>query len=156
MFETTVDAWYVWLGVSLAGAAAFGVAASLPTTAPPDATAAARVVDGVADSRYAATGEAPLSRATEIRLSPAGIGLRGAAGAAHASFRAESVTPVGRDERLRRVLDGARPGDAFAGPESFRAATRSARARAPAWRPAPETLRVRHVTWRGIDVTLVG
>lgn len=156
MFETTVDAWYVWLGLTLASAAVFGVAASLPVTPPPDASEVARIVDGVAGSRYAATGEHPLPRATELRLSPAGLGLRGAGGAAHASFRAGRITPVVGDGPLRSVLDGARVSALFSGRGAFRDAAADARTRDPSWRPAPDELRVRHVTWRGVDVTLVG
>lgn len=158
MFEPTVDAWYVWVGLSLASVGALGAATSLPTAPPPDATSAARVVDGVAGSPYAATGEHPLARTDEIRLSPSSIGLRGPEGVAHASFRDGPVTPVGRSDRLRRVLDGSPPGREFDGPDALRAAARTARVRArtPSWRPAPDTLRVRHVTWRGVDVTLVG
>jgi hypothetical protein len=158
VFEPTVDVWYVWVGLSLASAGALGAATALPTTPPPDATGAARVVDGVAGSPYAATGEHPLAHAEAVRLSPTSIGLRSHDGAAHASFRSGPVVPVGQSTRLRRVLDGTPPGRVFDDTDSLRYAVREARERArdPAWRPAPDTLRVRHVTWRGVDVTLVG
>lgn len=156
VFEVTVDAWYVWIGVSFVAVGALAVVASLPSTAPPDAVDAARVVDGVASSGYAGTGEHPLGRATEIRLTSAGIGLRGGAGTAHANFRYGPVTPVRSDERLRRVLDGARPGTVFSGTRDLRRTARRARDRDPSWRPAPDALTVRRVTWRGVDVTLVG
>lgn len=158
VFEPTVDAWYVWVGLSLASAGALGAATALPTTPPPDATGVARVVDGVAGSPYAATGEHPLARVDEIRLSPTGISLRGPDATAHASFRDGPVTPVAHSERLRRVLDGTPPARVFDSREAFRTAVIDARngTRTPAWRPAPASLRARHVTWRDVDVTLVG
>lgn len=157
VFETAIDVWYVWVGVSLVSAGALGGATAVPTTMPPDATGAARVVDGVADSRYAAMGEHPLGRVEELRLTPTGIGLRGAAGAAHARFRAGPVTPVVGGP-LRRVLDGTPPSTVFDDPAALRTAATDAReeARDSDWRTAAETLRVRHLTWRGVDVTLVG
>lgn len=159
MFEVTADAWYVWVGVSIAAVAVFGVAAALPTAPPPDATEAAQLVDRVASSRYAVTGERSLDRSTAVRLTPRSVGLRGEAGRAHASFRYGPVTPVGDSEPLGRLLEGTRAGKLFDDPSELRRAARAARtagANEPGWKPAPDTLCARHVTWRGVDVTLVG
>lgn len=155
MFDAPVDAWYVWLGLSVASTAVLGVAAALPTAPPPDAAAAAATVDGVASSPYAAFGEYPLDGVERVRITPAGLGLAGVGGRAHASFRYGPVTPV-QDGRLSRVLDGADPRRVFGRPGALASAARTARERTLGWRPAPERLRARRVTWEGVDVTLVG
>lgn len=155
MFDAPVDAWYVWMGLTLASTVVFAVAAALPTAPPPDAAAVAGTVDGVAASNYDATGEHPLDGVDRIRLSPSGVALESDGGRAHATFRYGEVTPA-RDGRLARVLDGASPQRLFDAPVDLSAAARAARDRPVRWRRAPDRLRVRHVTWEGVDVTLAG
>lgn len=153
-----LDAWYLHTGLAAAGLALLGVTTGLPTHPPPDATGVARVVDGVASSPHAAVGEHPLD-ADRLRVTPRGIALDGAGGRAHATFRFGPVTPVDREGDLGRVLSGAPPDRLFESPAAFADATEKRRREAtadPAWRPAPERLRVRRVTWEGTDVTLVG
>jgi len=155
MFDAPVDTWYLYVGVAAASTLALGVALALPTTAPPDATRAAATVDHVAASPHDATGRAPLD-AAEIDVDPSGIRLRNDAGTVHAAFAAGPVTPVGDRSRLRRVLEGLPPSRVFADPAAFEAAAATARNRSRDWRDAGNRLVVRHVTWRGTDVTLVG
>jgi len=155
MFDAPADTWYLYLGVAAASTLAVGVALALPTTAPPDATRAAATVDHVATSPYNATGEAPLD-ATAVDLGPSRISLRNDGGTAGTAFASGPVTPVGDGSRLRRVLDGEPPAAVFDDPAAFREAAATARNRTDGWRDAGDSLRIRRVTWRGVDVTLVG
>ncbi|WP_049971228.1 DUF7283 family protein [Haladaptatus cibarius] len=160
MFDAPVDAWYVWLGVAVASLAVFGVAAELPTTPPPDAVRAVNTVDSVAGCEYTATAEHPIS-AREVKLDARGIGLRGVGGSAHAAFVSDSVVPVGsvdgskRDTNLRRVLNGEPPDSVFDSPTDFASAVRVAGNRKATWQGADNTLRIRCVSWEGVDATLV-
>lgn len=154
MFDVPVDAWYLWLGAATASLALLGSALALPTTPAPDAASVADTVDSVAASPYAAVGEHPLT-ADEIKLTgrTVALGTDGATG--RARFAYGPVVPV-RNGPLRTVLVGTPPQRAFESPETFGRAVESARDRDPAWRPAPDRLLVRRVTWGGVDVTLVG
>ena len=155
MFDAPADTRYLYLGVATASTLAVGVALALPTTVPPDATRAAATVDHVATSPYDATGAAPLD-ATAVDLGPSRITLRNDGGTVGATFAAGPVTPVGERSRLQRVLDGTPPSTVFDDPTAFREAAATARNRTGGWRDADERLRVRRVTWEGVDVTLVG
>lgn len=157
MFDVPVDVWYLWVGAAAASLALLGTAVGLPTAPPPDAAAVADTVDSVAASPYSAVGEHPLT-ADSIRLGPrtVALGAGGAGGAtARARFAYGPVVPV-RDGPLRPVLTGTSPAREFETSAAFGRAVAAARDRDPAWRPAPDQLLVRHVTWGGIDVTLVG
>lgn len=154
MLGPPIDAWYAWVGLAAASVGLLGVAVALPTAPAPDAERIARSIDRVAASPYDATVSVALS-AERVRLGPGRIGLRDGT-TARASFAYGPVTPVGTDSRLAAVLSGAPPGEAFESPEALARAANRARERPPAWRPAPEELRVRHLTWEGVDVTLVG
>jgi hypothetical protein len=155
MFDAPADTWYLYVGVAAASTLALGVALALPATAPPDATRAAATVDHVASSPHDATGHAPLD-ADGIDLDPTALALRNDAGTVHASFAYGPVTPVSDGGRLRRVLGGAPPACVFANATAFREAAATARNRTHGWRTAGDRLVVRHVTWEGVDVTLVG
>ncbi|MBB6645829.1 DUF7283 family protein [Halobellus ruber] len=157
MFDFAMEAWYGWLGLSMAGVALFGAAAGLPTAPPPDAGAAGATIDRVAAAEYTATAEHPLD-AAEIKLGTRRIGLRSDAGTAHATLSFGPVTPVPADESsLRDVLYGTPPERAFGSPEEFRQSVVHARADAAdaSWRPVDRTLIVRRVTWEGVNVVLV-
>ena len=153
VLSPAVEAWPLWVGLTLVSAATVGVAAELPRTAPPDAAGLARTVDGVAASDLAAVAEHPL-RADEIRVRPDRIALRRGDRTARATLRYGPVVPA-FDGPLARVLTGVPPDRAFDSVASFRRAVSSARERS-AWRPAPERLTARRVAWGGVDVTLVG
>jgi hypothetical protein len=155
MFGVPIDAWYTWLGLSIASVALVGVAAALPTAPPPAATDAAETVDRTAATTHPATAEHPLN-ARAIRVEPRGIGLRNDAGTAHATFAFGPVTPASGSDPLTAILHGAPPGTRFASGEALCAAGRRARDRPPRWRSAEGQLIVRHVVWEGCDVTLVG
>ncbi len=155
MFDVPVDALYVWLGVATVGVAVLGVAMALPTAAPPDATAAASAVDAVAVGPPGSQGSHDL-RADRIRLGPSRIGLAGTGGRSHATFAYGPITPASGDGRLERVLAGDRPTTQFASQRGFEAAVGAARRSEVAWRPAPDVLTVRRVSWGEANATLVG
>ena len=152
-----MEAWYGWLGLSMAGVALLGAAAGIPTAPPPDAGAAAATIDRVTAAEYAATAEHPLD-AAEIRLGTRRVGLRSDTGTAHATLSFGPVTPVEAGESaLRDVLYGTPPERAFDSPSEFRQSVVDARANASdaSWRPIDRTLIVRRVSWEGVDVVLV-
>jgi hypothetical protein len=155
MLGPPVDAPYVYLGTATVAVALLGVSFALPVTPPPDAGRAARAVDAVATRPYNATGEVPLT-ADAVRLSPERVGLRDDGAAAHAPLDGARITPVREDDRLAAVLAGTPPNRVFDSPAALAGTAAAARERRPDWRPAPDALRVRHVTWQGEDVTLVG
>ena len=155
MFDVPVDAWYTWLGVSLASVALFGVGASLPTAPPPAAADAADTGDRAASASAPVTAEHPLDART-VRVAPNQLGLRNDAGTTHATFAFGPVTPAARGTALLDVLRGAPPSSRFDSPETLCDAAASARDRAARWRPVDGPLLVRRVVWEGCDVTLVG
>ena len=155
MFDLPADALPIWIGLALASAAILGVALDLPTTAPPDATAASRAVDAVAGSPHAAASEHRLGGA-DLRVTPHRLTLRRGDASAHAAFAYGPVTPVASGTALERVLDGAPPEAVFDSPDALSAAAVAARDGPPVTADRATRLTVRHVTWRGLDVTLVG
>lgn len=155
MFDAPFEDWYVWLGVAAVSVAVLGVALALPTAAPPKAAAVADAVDRVAASPPGSTTTTRV-RADAIRIDRRRISLRGAGGTAHAVVAFGPVTPATADDAIADVLRGERPASAFDSPAAFADAAASARNRSVTWRPAPETIRVRHVSWEGVDVVLVG
>ena len=155
MIGVPVDAWYVWLGLSLASIALVGVGATLPTAPPPAAADAADTVDRVAATARPATAEHPLD-ARSIRVGSRRLGLRNDAGTTHATFAFGPVTPTSGSGALQAVLRGAPPGSRFDSGGALCDAGRDARQRPAQWRPADGPLIVRHVVWEGCDVTLVG
>ncbi|WP_435195705.1 DUF7283 family protein [Natronomonas sp. EA1] len=153
MFDAPSDLPLVWLGLALVSVAVAGVAVGLPTAPPPDATHVAAQIDRVAASDHTAVTELRLG-ADRIRLRSGAVALESDGVRAHASLRYGPVTPVSGGD-LDAVLHGAAPEAMYASPRAF--ARAAARARVGSgWRPAPETLVVRHVTWGETDVTLVG
>ncbi|AZH24959.1 DUF7283 family protein [Haloplanus aerogenes] len=155
MIGVPVDAWYVWLGLSLASIALLGVGATLPTAPPPAAADAADTVDRTAATAHPATAEHPLD-ATAVRVGPRRLGLRNDAGTTHAAFAFGPVTPATGSRALRAVLRGAPPATRFESGSALCDASADARDRAPRWRPVDGPLIARHVVWEGCDVTLVG
>lgn len=155
MLGVPADAWYVWLALAATSTAVLGTAVGLPTAAPPDAAPAARTVDAVATARVPSTAGHPLD-AREIRVGPTGLSLRTDGGTDRGAF-AERVTPVPPDATaLRAVLTGEQPARQFDSPAALAASAARLRRRDPDWRAAPDRLRVRRVSWGGVDVTLVG
>jgi hypothetical protein len=153
MFETPVDAVYVWVGLGVASVTALGLAVQLPTTAPPDATGLADTVDATATSEYPATAEFP-STAEAARIGSQRVTLRNDGGSATATVVA-TVVPA-RSGRLAAVLHGADPRRVFDSRAAFRAAVEAAPDAQPRWRETDGTFVVRRLSWGETDVTLVG
>lgn len=154
MIGVPVDAWYVWIGLSLAGLALVGVGATLPTAPPPSAVDVADTVDRTAATAYPSTAEHPLD-AEAVRIGPRRLGLRNDAGTTHATFAFGPVTPA-NTRALRAILRGAPPGTNFDSGAALCDASAAARDRTPRWRPIDGPLIARHVVWEGCNVTLVG
>jgi len=180
-FEAPVDAWYVWLGVVIVSGALVGVALSLPSQPPPDATEAANAIDRVAGSTHVA--EARYEHdADEVRVDGAQIAMRNDGGTDRASVAFGPLTPISaltavneterpnRDAEyaaLEAVLHGEHPTqvvEGFDGVESktqLYDAARDARLALeaaddrPAWRAADGTLSVRRVEIDGRRVVLI-
>lgn len=156
MLGTPTDAWYVWLGLATVSVALLGTATGLPTAAPPEAGPVARTVDAVASSPHPSTASHPLA-ATAVRVDPAGVALRTDGGTAREPLAYGPVTPVAPDAtRLRAVLTGDPPARVFDSPDALADRGAAARQQDPTWRPAPDRLLVRRVSWEGVHVTLVG
>lgn len=155
MFDVPVDAIYVWLGITMVSLATFGVVVALPSAAPPDATAAARAVDAVAVGPAGSQATHALT-ADQLKLGPHRIGLDGPGGRSHAAFAYGPVTPTFTDNSLSKVLAGKRPAALFESPSAFAGAVAGAQDSDPDWRPAPDRLTIRRVTWGEVHVTLVG
>jgi len=157
MYDTAVESTYVWLGLAIVSAGIFGFALRVPTAPPPDARPVADTIDSVAASPHEATARHPLD-ARRIRLGAHRIGLRGPGGDAHASLAYGPVVPAagGDGDRLERVLHGVPPERAFRSEATFARALGRSRTTDPFWRPAPETLLVRRVSWGETNATLVG
>lgn len=153
MFETHVDTLYLWVGLGTVSVAVLGVAVGLPTTAPPDATETAATIDSVTTSPVGSVAHRRLI-AAEWVLTSREIRLRNDGGSATARL-IRSVVPA-RTDRLQAVVNGERPQAVYDSPDALRQDTRRARTADNGWRPAPDRLTVRHVAWRGTDVTVVG
>jgi len=153
VLDTTADTWYTWAGLAAASLAVGGVVAGLPTAVPPDAAAVATTVDEVAASPYDER-ERVTVPADTIRVDSHGIALRADGGTAHATF-ARGVTPT-NGGRLAAVLQGVPPGRLYRSQRAFAAALQGARASEQEWRPAPDRLTIRRVTWGEVNATLVG
>ncbi len=154
MFETSIDAWYAWLGVAAVSVAAFGTVAALPSETPPAAAPVADATDRVAASPHEAQTTVPIE-AAEYRLTSGQIGLRNDGGRSRATFAYGPIVPA-TDGSIRAVLQGASPASQFASPAAFERAIERAHQESTGWRPAPELIRVRRVSWEGVDATLVG
>ncbi|EMA19295.1 DUF7283 family protein [Haloarcula argentinensis] len=153
MFETHVDTLYLWVGLGIVSVAVLGVVVGLPTTAPPDATAAAATIDEVTTSPPGSVAHRRLV-ATEWAFDGREIRLRNDGGTATARLIRTAVPA--RTEQLQSVVDGTRPKAVYESPAAFHRDARQARTTDDGWRPAPDRVTVRHVAWGGTDVTIVG
>lgn len=152
MLDVPADVPAIWAGLALAGTVLLAAAGALPTTAPPDAAAAANAVDTVAGGDATRAHRRVGARAA--RISPRQISLRNGAGSASATFAFGPVTPVSGGP-LEAVLAGTPPAAVFSTKEAFRQAVVTARSREPTWEPA-DRLVVRRVEWNEFEATLVG
>lgn len=152
--DVPTDLLPVWTGLTVASVALLGVVVGLPTGAP-DATTPARAIDEVASSPYDASATVPLEPRSQTELRTRGLERCRGTACAHATFEFGPVVPVAPDSSLGAVLAGTAPEAAFDSPAAFRRAVERARQRAPVVTRTTE-LHARHVSWGGVDVTLVG
>jgi len=155
MFDTLADAPPVVVALSLVSTALFGVALAAQPSPPPRADALAETVDTVAAADYPGVETRALD-ADAVRITTGDISVRVDGTTAHVDFAYGPVVPVRRDTALWAVLQGVPPDDAFEGTLAFASAAVEARQRDANWRQDRAQLTVRRVTWRGVDVTLVG
>lgn len=155
MFDPPLDAPPVIVALTLVALATFGVATAMAPTPPADAARLAGTVDRVAASPVP-TATTVRTRTDAVRIAPHGLWTRDAAGDHLATFATGPITPVPVDSRLGRVLEGAPPSAVFRTPVDFELALRHARTGSTRWRRDPAALRVRRVSWEGVDATLVG
>lgn len=153
MFDASIDAWYVWIALAATSVVLYGLALALPAAPSPAAATVADEVDTVAVSEHGDTSTQSVA-ADEIRLGPHRVSLRGDGGVSHASFAYGPVTPV-RADPLLAVVHGTSPADAFDDSASFERAVDRAQDRSPTWRSTDGEMRVRSVSWEGVDATLV-
>lgn len=154
MFDAPVDAWYVWLGLAAASLVVLATALLVSSGTPEGAARVADVIDEVAASPYQATETVALD-AEELRLGTSRIALKTPAGVAHASLAYGPITPA-EGGQLKALLRGRAVGTVFDSRRTFQRTLRRARDRAREFRPAPDRLTVRRVSWGAVDATLVG
>jgi hypothetical protein len=154
MLGTPIDGIVLWAGLAVVSLVSLGVAVGLPSVAAPDARGLADAIDRVAASSSQASATVPVA-ADAIRLGSSRVSLRRAGRTSHASIALGPVTPVG-DGGLGRVLRGESVRDVFDSPAAFGRALERYPVRPTEWRPAPDQLRVRRVSWGEYSGTLVG
>jgi hypothetical protein len=161
-YEAPIDAWYVWIALTIASVAIAGIALSLPAKAPPDADKAANTIDEVSKS----TGNASAAYehgATAVRLDRTRIAMRNDAGTDRARIAFGRLTPVRAHPTNaapgEKLLSGARVGEIFASPADLATwAKQSRKAVTTAggeWRPATGRLRLRRISWANVTVLLI-
>lgn len=104
-WEAPVDAWYVWVGVSVISLAMAGFVLALPTGPPPDADGSANAIDRVSSSQYAASGTYDHD-ADEVKIDGATIAMRNDHGTDRATLRYGTVVPVWENARLAELARG--------------------------------------------------
>lgn len=154
VFDAPLDTWYIWLGLCAVSVAVAVTALGFPTAAPPDAAVVADAVDSVASGEAQNLETVPI-HADSLRLGPHRVALRSDGGRSHARIAFGPVTPV-RTDRLEAVLDGTRPATLYRSASAFESALERARSGRTDWLSAPARLTIRHVSWRGVNATLVG
>lgn len=155
MFDPPLDAPPVLVALTIVAASTLGVATTLAPTPPSDASTLAAAVDRAAASPAPTAGR-HATTADAVKIEPLRIRTRDGVGEHAAIFATGRVTPVQPDSRLARVLDGDQPAAVFQTAVDLEIAARYARENPPGWQHEPAQIRVRHVTWGEVDVTLVG
>lgn len=153
MFDAHIETLWVWVGVGVVSVVVLGVVTGLPSVAPPDGAGVATTIDEVATGPPGSVATRDI-HADEWTVTKRRIGLRSDSGTLHETLLA-SIVPA-FSEPLGQVLDGSPPDSVFASRRTFERTIEQAQTTESRWRPAPDRMTVRHIEWRGIDVTLVG
>jgi hypothetical protein len=153
MLGPPIDAWYVWIGVSMVSLAVLGVAVLATPEPPSNADAAAETIEQVASSRPPATATHDID-ADRVRVGEGRIVLE-ADETDRATIGHGQMTPAPRGTDLRRVALGAPPESVFASKTAFGEAANASRSARRIVEPAGDELIVRKVSYGGIDVLLV-
>lgn len=157
--EAPVDAWYVWLGVTLVSVGLAGVVVGLPSEPPPDAERVAGALDRVGASEHDAA--ASLDHDAEaIRIDSERIAMRSDGGTARARVSFGPVVPVHTldlNATERRALDGFLAGERLLPPleATLAAGVADLRTETGEWYPADGTVRARGASVAGQRVVLV-
>ncbi len=158
--EAPVDAWYVWLGVTLVSIGLAGVAVGLPSEPPPDAERVAGALDRVGASEYDAATSLDHD-ADAIRIGSERVAMRSDGGTARARVSFGPVVPVHAldvNDTERRALDGFLAGERSLPPPlegPLAAGVADLRNGTGEWYPADGALRARLVTLADQRVVLV-
>lgn len=161
--EAAADGWTVFFAVSIVSIAMTGAAVSLPTAPPPDANAAANVIDRAAGTAYGSSLTYEHD-ADQVWVGPKRFGLKNEdGGKSYGSISFGTMAPiiVGDEyyEGLEAVLYGTAWQEVFDSKLAFLeqadAAREEAHRHAGEWRPATGTLRVRTVVLGDDRVTIV-
>ncbi|GAB3686206.1 hypothetical protein GCM10028857_17910 [Salinarchaeum chitinilyticum] len=153
MLGPPIDAWYVWIGVSMVSLAVLGVAVVATPEPPSTATAAAETIEEVAASRVPASATHPID-ADRIRVGEYRLVIEGDT-VETATIDHGRMTPAQRDTKLRRVAMGASPADVFESVEAFADAIEAAREAQRIVEPVGDELIVRKCSYGGENVLLV-
>jgi len=158
--DAPMDAWYVWVGVTMVSVGLAAFAVGLPSQPPPDAARAADAIDRVGASEYdAATVLDHDARA--VRVGPERIAMRNEGGTDRATLSfgpvvALSTLAVNNSQRtvIEGVLAGERPLPARLH-STVSDALADLRTDTGEWQPATGALRARSVRVDGRRVVLV-
>ncbi|WP_248518189.1 DUF7283 family protein [Salinarchaeum laminariae] len=153
MLGPPIDAWYVWIGVSMVSLAVLGVAVAVTPEPPSRATPAAETIEEVAASRAPASATYPID-ADRVLVSEYRLVIEGEDREA-VTIDHGRMTPAERGTDLRRVALGASPNELFESTATFAEAIETARDERRRIEPAGDRLIVRKLSYGGTDVTLV-
>lgn len=153
MLGPPIDAWYVWIGVSMVSLAVLGVAVVVTPEPPSRATPAAETIEAVAASRAPASATSPID-ADRVLVSEYRLVIDGD-DRETVTIDHGRMTPAQRGTELRRVALGASPSALFESVTAFQDAIEAARDEQRRIEPADDQLIVRKCSYGGMDVTLV-
>ncbi len=155
MLGPPVDAWYVFIALSIVSTVVAGLTIDLSAAAAPSATPAAETIDAVAAGPAPSVGRHPLA-ADRVRIGPTRIAVDRDGTVDETRYRFGPVVPVLPGTPLDRVLKGTPPEQVFESESEFTRAITTARTREPRWQAVETGLTVRAVAWETTETTLVG
>ncbi|QZA88816.1 hypothetical protein K0C01_01220 [Salinarchaeum sp. IM2453] len=155
MHGPPIQAWYVFVAVSLVSIAIVGVAIEVTPTSKPQAQSVAETIDSVAASPPPTTGKHQTD-AESMRVTPRSVELQKNGKRAYATFQISTVTPTVHNATLQKVLQGVPPSQVYETETAFANATREAQLQNSTWQPLNEEVTIRSVSWGETDATLVG